>query len=290
MKLKLFIGLLLVLLSFSSFAQETIRTGKIYKGGDYIDIPWHGIKLTIPPKWKGYATEGTEMLTLSNDTANVTLRGFPVEDNLQIIKAELVSGMELTPGIEIKSAGEVKTTATSLKSELKISSNSQNNGYLQIECGESGQCVGLLINTNARNHASFESTLQTFFDNMEIGEPTAPSANSSYVWSEELNDKHIFHYESSLKGTLDNEFWLCPDGTFTARIKRKGTFKNYSGRTLRGKQKGTYKIEGKGEEGRIILTFSHSPNTQVILEGKQQNGEIYFNDVKYFLAYHGNCK
>jgi len=277
-------------LVFNSSAQERIQAGKLYKGGDYLYAPLTGTSLTIPEHWRGYGTRETEMLTLSSDTSNATLRIFSVKDNLVSIKSRMQNGFEITPGVEILPVGDAKFEDNILSTELTMSNDKNISGYYFVKCGEYGNCVGFLFGTQTKTHASYFDGLYEMLHEVTLEEPKIVEPGGDYDWAKELNGKHLFHYESSRSGTLGNQLWLCDDGTFTAKLKRKGMFNQGNQRKIKGNHSGTYRFEGVGTEGVLALTFTSRDGFEMVLKATWKAGDIYFNGVKYYKAVHQKCR
>lgn len=282
-----FLGLL-CLLSLS--AQERIQPGKMYKGGDYLYAPLTGTSLKIPAHWRGYGTQETEMLTLSSDTSNATMRIFSVQDNLVSIRSRISSGFEISPGVVIMPVGEPNFSDNILSTELVMSNDKNISGYYFVKCGEYGNCLGFLFGTQTKTHTLYFDGLNEMLHDVTLEEPKIVEAGGDFNWANELGGKHLFHYESNRSGTLGNQIWLCSDGTFTAKIKRKGMFNQGNQKKIKGNHNGTYRFDGVGTQGKLILVFESMDSVSMELAGAWKDGDIYFNGIKYYKAVHQKCK
>lgn len=281
--------LLLAIVSIPLLAQERIQPGKMYKGGDQIYAPLTGTVLTIPDHWRGYGTLETEMLTLSSDTSNATLRIFSVQDNLVSIKNRLPMGVELAPGVEIKPKGDITFGDNILSSELYMTNDPKISGYFFVKCGEFGNCVGFLFGTQTKTHELYLDGLNEMMHEVSLQEPSIVEPGADFDWAKELGEKHLFHYESNNSGIMGNQLWLCSDGSFTAKLKRKGMFNDKSQKKIKGNHSGTYRLEGVGTTGTIILYFPKFKEERSF-PTEFKEGEIYINGVKYFKAVHTKCQ
>jgi hypothetical protein len=286
---RFFLSLLLLFSIFNLAGQERIQQGKMYSGGDHVYAPLTGTSMVIPEHWRGYGTQETEMLTLSSDTSNATLRIFSVQDNLVSIKNRLKGRFEIAPGVAIIPIGEATFTDNILSTELTMSNDKNISGYLFVKCGRYGNCVGFLFGSQTKTHELYYDELNKVLHQVELSEPKIVEPGGDYNWANELNGKHLFHYESSRSGTLGNQLWLCSDGTFTANLKRKGMFNKGNQRKIRGNHSGKYKFEGIGKEGVLILNFDKMDGYEMVLKGTWEDNEIYFNGVKYYRAVHQKC-
>lgn len=281
--------LFLSILTFTSFGQEAVEAGKMYKGGENIFDPETGTTLTIPPHWRGYATMQTDMLTLNSDTSNASLRIFAVEDNLVSIKNQLNTGIEIGPGSYIKPKGEITFDDNILVAELYLTDDPKTSGYYMVKCGQYGNCIGYLFGAETRNYKDYYEAVYSNFQAITLGQPTQGAAGENYNWAAELSGKYLFHYESNNTGIRGNQIWLCSDGSFTANLKRKGIFKEGDDRRIRGNHFGKYKLEGIGKEGVIVLNFD-KVEEEIVLKTEFRDGDIYINNIKYFVASNTKCQ
>lgn len=287
---RIIVTLLLSLMVFSTIAQERIQQGKMYKGGDYVYAPFTGTYMTVPEHWRGYATEETEMMTLSSDTSNASLRIFSVQDNLVSIKNRMSGGFEITPGVSIIPVNEPLFEDNILSTEVSMSNNRQVSGYYFVKCGDYGNCVGFLFGTQTKTHQLYYNALYEMLHQVELKAPTIAEPGADFDWAKELTGKHLFHYESSSSGTLGNQIWLCPNGTFTANLKRKGMFNKGNQKKIKGNHSGNYRLEGIGREGVLVMTFDRLDGYEMVLKATWKDQEIYLNGVKYYKAVHQKCE
>lgn len=288
--LKTVCSIVFILMAFQLSSQERIQQGKMYKGGDQVYAPLTGTYITIPEHWRGYATQETEMMTLSSDTSSATLRIFSVQDNLVSIKNRMNNGFEIAPGAVIKPIGTPSFEDNILTSEVTMSNDKNISGYFFVKCGEYGNCVGFLFGTQTKTHALYFDKLNDLLHQVTLKEPTIVEPGADFDWSTALSGKHLFHYESNSSGTLGNQIWLCSDGTFTANLKRKGMFNNGNQKKIKGNHTGTYRLEGVGLEGVLVMNFDRMDGYEMVLKGTWKENEVYFNGVKYYKAVHQKCK
>lgn len=281
--------LLLALFSHLLLAQEVIQPGKMYKGGDQIYAPFTGTLLTIPEHWRGYGTLETEMLTLSSDTSDASLRIFTVEDNLVSIKNSLPMGIELAKGAEIKPTGEITFDDNILSTELYMTNNPNISGYFFVKCGEYGNCVGFLFGAQTNKHQLYLKGLNQMLQEVSLQQPSMKELGENFNWAQELNGQYLFHYESNNSGIMGNQLWLCSDGSFTAKLKRKGMFNDKSQKKIKGNHSGTYSFKGVGPTGTLVLYFPKFKEERTF-STELKLGEVYIEGIKYFKAVHNKCQ
>ena len=256
--------------------------------GDTIQSPLYGIQLVLPAHWNGFLTQGTEVFSLSSDTTmETTLMIFPSEEDLKAIEKRWNGHVELSPGVDILPVEPPKISNGKLQSEFSFSGNENRMGYSIAQCGDYGFCYTAFLITNKAKGAYYKSTMEKLSQHISFFEPTLTDFYGDYQWAEELKNKYMVTYESAGYSTKQNHLWLCEDGTFQAQIKRKGGFKGTTG-NYRGKQKGTYQIEGIGSTGKIVLNFEKLSPIELPLEIKEE--VIFMNGLRYSVQENTKCK
>jgi hypothetical protein len=216
-----------------------------------------------------------------------TLMVFPSEENLKAIEKRWNGKVELSPGVDILPVEPPRIKNNSLQSEFSFSGNENRMGYAIAQCGDYGFCYTAFLITNKAKGAYYNNTMQQLSQNISFFEPTLTDFYGDYQWANELSNKYMVTYESAGYSTRQNHLWLCEDGTFEAHIKRKGGFKGTSG-NYKGKQKGTYQIEGVGSTGKIVLNFNKLSPLELPLEIKDE--VIFMNGLRYSVSKNAKCK
>lgn len=279
----------LVLCCFhSGQAQERVKPSKGYLSGDTILSPLYGIKLILPDHWNGFLTRGTEVFTLSSDTTGETsIMLFPSEESLKKIEIRWNGQVELSPGIDIIPVDPPKIKDGKLQTEFSFSGNENRMGYSIAQCGDYGFCYTAFLIVSKTSGPNYKNTLDKLSRYITFFEPTITDYYGDFDWARELKGKYLITYESSSGGTKQNHIWLCDDATFKSKITRKGSFKGSSG-NYKGKQNGTYTIEGIGSAGKILLNFEKLSPLVLPLEIKDE--VIFMNGTRYSVAEHNQCK
>jgi len=258
--------------------------------GDTINAPMFGIKMILPAHWNGFLARGTEVFTLESDTAlGTTIMVFPSEEDLNKIEARWNGGVELSPGMDLVPTEPPKIREGKLKSEFKFSGDENRIGYSFAQCGDFGYCYTALLVVNKSSAHHYRDVVDKLSDYVSFYEPTLTDFYGDYNWSEQLKGKYMVTYESAGGYSVkQNHLWLCEDGTFISRIKRKGGFKGTTG-DYKGKLRGTYQIDGVGSTGKLLLNFDKLSPLELPLEIKED--VVYMNGLRYSVASeHDQCK
>ena len=256
--------------------------------GDTIQSPLYGIQLILPPHWNGYLTRGTEVFSLSSDsTMETTFMIFPSEEDLKTIETRWNGHVELSPGVDILPAEPPKIKNGKLQTEFSFSGNENRMGYSIAQCGDYGFCYTAFLITNKSSGSNYRGIMDEFSKYISFFEPTLTDFYGDYDWAKELSGKYMVTYESGGGSTKQNHLWLCEDGTFEARITRKGGLRGTTGK-YKGKLKGTYTVEGVGPSAKIALNFEKLEPIVLPLEIKEE--VIYMAGLRYSVGGHNQCK
>jgi hypothetical protein len=278
----------ILLISHYSYAQERVKPSKAYLSGDTIMSPLYGIKLILPEHWNGFLASGTEVFTLSSDTtAETSIFIFPSEENLKTIETRWNGHVEMAPGLDVLPVEPPKIRDGKIKSEFDFSGNDNRMGYAIAQCGGHGFCYTAFLIVNKTSRKNYQNVMDELSAYISFFEPTLTDFYGDYNWSEELKGRYMVTYESGGGSVKQNHLWLCEDGTFEARITRKGGLRGTAGK-YRGKQKGTYVVEGVGPSGKIQLNFEKLEPLVLPLEIKEE--VIYMAGLRYSVGGHNQCK
>lgn len=281
----------LLFLGYSiAIAQRIIAPGNEYKEGEQVVAPSFGIRLTIPPGWTGYLPQDIELFTFSNDTAkDLSVVMYATRnENLENIRKSWKEGKDLAPGIVVTPQESLIANDTMSYGRLEMTNDKNLTAYGLAACGSYGACYTLLLRSQSGIKDQYINVLPDFFKSISFFDPTTLGPYDLFDWKEYLNGKYLAMYDSKPGSQETNEIWLCPNGTFKAKIKRKGLFKEEIGK-YKGKQSGTFEVSGIGTTGELILRFRKLDEIRVDLEIKENN-LIFLNENRFFVAENLRCK
>ena len=268
-------------------AQERVKPSKVYQAGETITAPVYGILLTLPENWRGYLTRETSIFTLNCDSVNdVNIRIFPSEESVASIRSRWSKGVELSPSLKAMPIGEVENTENGLKTEFEFTDNPDVKGFSRVECGSYGHCYTAIITAPSNIYKMYQNALEVLAANTVFKEPWLEDFYGDHDWNAELSGKYIFNYEIGAGSRKTNQVWLCSDGTFESKIIRKKALKGIAG-PYEGKHKGTYKIEGVGSKGVLVLNFKDLEplNLDLLIKDDQ----LFINEVRVLASTHDKC-
>jgi len=263
-----------------SQSNKTLRPGKMYNQGEEIFAPRVGIKSTIPKGWAGMLPQGSEVfLLMAQDGENGEIYAAAnYNDDIKSAKERWNKGVEIVSDIVVKSTGNSGMRGEdTYYSELEIIQHkgikAQSKAYAEIKCGPFGNCVAVMLVYSSGNYEKQIAALSGFMDEMEFIEPREGNMYSDFDWSEFLSSKYLTSFRYTDTSGKQNQIWLCPDGTFRSIIKRKGLAKT-GDKSLNGRKSGTWKAEGIGEQGALLLKMKKIPD-EIRVELRVEEDKFY---------------
>ena len=283
--------ILLLLLPLAVMGQpKRLQPGKMYEGGEVLFAPRFGFTSTVPAGWSGLLPRESEVFLLSAQTLPAQIYVFGIEhDNLNAMKARWEKGIDVDEDVNVwAKAASIQNGI--LSSEVQAKGpyiNKSNRAYAVARCGESGACIACLVTMPAADFVAIKKIADEFITSAKFEKPSASTPYADFDWREFLTGKTLTIYVFKEKGSKETTVDLCADGSFSAYGSKKGIMKNVNPQ-YKGRQRGTWKAEGVGESGKLVLTFKKLPaiETQLLIRDEK----IYANDERYFVAESVKCK
>ena len=289
-RLKIFIIVLCLLTANQLVGQANLRPSKQYTAGDQLYGAGAGAKSVVPAGWSGMLPRDSEVfLLLPEDGANgeiyVAARDQVSDEEM---KALLLAGMALGNGNTLKSDGQIFTRGKSIATMLTLTAKTTNTrGYLEVQCGPYGKCITAVLLGAPQHFEQMQTALYSFMDSLTWVEPNLAADYSDFNWHDFLAGKHLLNYDYVPHAKAENDIWLCPDGTFTTKLKRSGLLKDQA-RNYKGTKKGTWETTSVGPTGVLTLNYAKLPPLTVKLAIKDDR--IYLNDKRHFAMAATVCK
>jgi hypothetical protein len=247
-----------------------------------------GIQIAVPSHWTAYLPQDVQLLSLSVDSVkSATISMYAQKTTLDQLREGWRAGKELAPGISILPEENLISTDSLVYAKLRLTNDKSVKGFGLAACSEFGVCYTILLAAPVNKRDRYESLLPALANQITFKAPSVSGINDLYDWKQELTGKYLVLYEPSAQSVKRNHLWLCNDGSFRANIQRKGLIKKEAG-NYRGKQKGTYTLEGIGEAGELTLSFKNLEEFRIQLEIKGNN-EVYLDGKRYFIGKNERC-
>ena len=275
---------------------KRLQPGTLYEAGEKIYAPRYGFNGVIPEGWEGVLPRETELFLLmpNGATGGEIFTFASQEKDIPSIKANWTKGAALTESIFIRSAGEIAEEGDMIISDVVASGENVNRdykGFIAARCSPHGPCVTSLGIGPSQFYEQVKAAVTSFLAGASFTEPSNESIYSQFDWKEFLAGKSLIAFSGAERGSeigyKENVFHLCPDGTFSATIKKKGLLKEYNP-DYKGKQSGTWSVEGIGDQGVLRLKFKKLP--EAVVDMMIADERISANGERYYAAYSDKCK
>ena len=271
-------------------AQSKLKPSKHYSSGDELYGAKAGVKSVVPQGWSGMLPRDTEIfLLLPEDGSDgeiyiTTDTGISEEQRM----ANWQVGLELGNGNVLKSDGKIFKRGKSLASEIVLSQKTmEGKGYIEVQCGPYGTCISATLLGAPQDFARMQKALYEFMDGITWVEPNLDADYGDFNWYEYLAGKHLLNYDYVPNAKAENDVWICPDGTFTTKLKRGGLLKGEA-KSYKGTKKGTWETSSVGQTGVLTLNYEKLPPLKVML--KIDDDRIFLNDKRHFVMKATVCK
>ena len=282
-----------MLLPIAVMAQTTkrLQPGKVYEPGEALFAPRYGFQATVPAGWTGSLPRESEVFLLTSMTspAEIFVLGREQAD-LATLKKIWESGIEMDTQIKIKSNGAMLANGVLSSEVFAVGAfiNKSMRAYAVARCGGSGACVTCLAVMPAQQFSEVKQATDTFMAAAVLENPSSSSPYDDFVWKDFLSNQMLSTYAFLENGSKETSVHLCANGTFTAKVTKKGILKNQNP-AYKGKLKGTWKVEGVGEKGMLHLKFDNGL-PPLDLELKISEEKIYAGSERYFVGISDQCK
>ena len=284
--------IILMLFPLVGMAQKTqrIQPGKMYEAGETIFAPRYGFTAVVPQRWSGVLPRESELFLMSSLTQPSEMYLFAREQGtLALLKSNWEKGIDLSDDIHLMAKGASIQNGL-LTSEVTAKGpyiNKGNRGYAVARCSDSGPCVVCLAVGPAPFYDEIKKAAEGFLSSSKMEKPSLTTLYGDFNWKEFLSGKMVTTYAFLEGGSKETEIDLCADGRFTAKISKKGIFKNQNP-DYKNKLSGTWSAEGVGENGKLKLTFEKLPPLEAPLHIEDE--KITSNGERYFVAESEKCK
>ncbi len=283
--------LLFLLVPASVIAQtKRLQPGKVYEPGEALFAPRYGFKATVPTNWTGSLPRESEVFLLSSMTSPAEIFVLGKESDLPTMKKSWESGFDMDSEIKLK-AKEATITNGVLSSEVIAVGafiNKSMRAYAVARCGDSGACVTCLAVMPAQQYLDIKQVADAFMSAAILETPSSSSPYDDFNWKEFLSNQMLSTYAFLENGSKETTVHLCANGTFSAKVTKKGILKNQNP-AYKGNLKGRWTAEGIGPKGMLHLVFGNNlPGLDIELTINEE--KIFGGGERYFVGISDKCK
>jgi hypothetical protein len=282
--------------SFSAFSQNIknrVEPGKMYGTGDELYAPKYGFTSKVPDGWVGTLPRETEVFLLNLSTGQfgeIFVFGRPSID-LNRLSEEWKAGVDVTETIRLQ-AIDPQINDNMLSSEAKVVGNfipTKKRAFAAVRCGGTGTCITVLAVSQEDNFDEVSKAAEEFLASASFGAPREIDPYSGFDWKEFLSNKMLIVYNDFKGGQQSTRVNLCEDGSFNAKIKKKGIMKDFNP-GYKGNMVGAWSVESNNAEAVLSLTFSKKDLSPLTVQMKFKDEELYINEERFYASRSENCK
>jgi hypothetical protein len=288
--------LLFLALTFQVSAQKKksrLQPGKMYAAGETLYAPRFGFIAKVPEGWEGILPRESEVFLLSTTTSTygeIFVFGREHGDLDTMLKS-WKEGVELSESIRLKAINPVIQDGI-LSCEITAdgeSVNKGNKGFAIARCSPSGPCITTLMIAPIQFYEPVKNTVTDFMKNSSFEPPSNASPYEDFDWQEFLSNKVLATYASAQGGSKETMIHLCKDGSFTAKITKKGFFKDQNP-AYKGNLTGQWTAKGDGEKATLQFIFSNKSISPVEVPLTIKDEKVTSNGERYFVGNSDKCK
>lgn len=280
---------ILVLLSISAGAQDRLKPGAIYQQGEKIFAPMVGYRGVIPEGWFGTLPQGEEVFMLipvGNRSGYMFIRA--LQEPITNVAAIWDSEFKLTDVISITIKDHPVIEGNKLRADFDVKGAKEPSvGHAEAIQGDFGWTVVMVLLSPVDMMDTYKENFAQLLASSLLEEPSIGSIYGDLKWSEFLSNKYLMSYVDAQGYKEQDEIWLCPDGTFRAKIKSKGRLVTEKS-PYKGSNKGTWRAEGIGEKGKLILSTSKGATESFDLLINED--KVFVNRERFFILESQDCK
>mgnify|MGYP000471745546 CR=1 FL=1 len=282
-------------ISFLGLAQKVKRVepGVMYMGGETLSSPKFGFTTQVPQNWVGTLPRETEVFLLNLSTGQfgeIFVVGRPAVD-LNEVAEEWKAGVDLTETLRLQ-ADNPQIQDNALFSEVKAVGNyipTKKRAFAMVRCGDTGTCITVLAVSSDENYDLVSQAAKDFLANGKFQEPREIDPFEDFDWQEFLSNKMLIVYNDFKGGERKTRVNLCADGSFNAKVKKKGFMKDFNPE-YKGNMSGSWTVESNNSEATMNITFSKGDLRPLTVQLKFVDEQLYVNDERFYASQSENCK
>lgn len=295
-RIKISLFLLVFASSGQLFAQSTknrLQPGRLYASGEQVYAPTFGFTSLIPDGWVGVLPRETEVMLLNANAGSFgEMYVFGREQtDLSRLADDWKNGVKVTETLTLVAENPTLEN-TLLSSEVKAKGNFVNKnyrGFAAVKCGGNGFCITVLAVSLEENKDLVKAVALQFLTSGVFDEPKIIDPFENFNWQEFLSNKLMITYDQIIGGQKQSEVNLCGDGSFSARVRKKGLLR-HTNPEYKGRMSGKWRVEGKGSEAMLTLEFSKKNLSPLTVNLKFVEEQLLVGTERYYASESQDCR
>jgi hypothetical protein len=282
--------ILVLFLSFQVLnAQERLQPGKIYDAGEELFAPMVGFRGIVPEGWFGTLPQEEEVFLMIPNTSKTGYMFINANrGDIEELSEAWMEDFSLTDEITISIKGKPTLKEGRLTGEFDvIGTQVPFVGFAEAMDGQHGFTISMILLSPVSEVENFKKDFMALVNSANMEKPSLGSRYDDFNWPEFLGNKYLMSYMSASHYREQNEVWLCGDGTFKSKIKSGGIVKGEKS-PYKGRNKGTWRAEGKGSKGKLYLDFKKK--NPLVVDMEIRDDKIFANGERFFALENTECK
>lgn len=275
MKNIIFVFLVIICLSVSTFAQSNSKT---FKDDE------NGFSFKIPANWTNEKVNGGAVLIDDDKTANIIVKTHRYNDLNTMLKDQ--GGIEQDG---FKKVGEIESFAKNGKffRAFKEANNQRlivDTFFLVSEYG--GGVIILAASTDLKSAETAFNGASEIIKTLTFFSPKSTPQNSAL--SSRFANKKLSYFYRGNGYSESKRIWLCGSGTFISKSESFSSSQIGTGSTA-GTTEGTWQVKQSGNSVYLILQSNKGGVGEYEVTARQASNEIGLNGDRFFVENHNEC-
>jgi hypothetical protein len=266
----------------------------LYASGEEVYAPTFGFTAKIPNGWVGALPRETEVFLLNANSGffgEMYVFGRETTD-LNRLAQDWKAGVKVSETLTLVADDpKVDETGSLLFGNVRAKGNFVNKnyeGFAVTRCGNKGFCITVLAVALEENASAVKSTALEFLINGTFDTPRTIDPFEDFDWQEFLSNKLMVSYGQVLGGQKQSEVNLCGDGSFNARVRKKGLLRDINPE-YRGRMAGTWRVQGEGSQAVMTLEFSKKNLSPLTVNLKFVDEQLMVGTDRYYASESQQC-
>lgn len=298
MKTTFILALVLLGMAFSipvigQSAKKRIQPGRMYNSQDTLFSPRFGFSSQVPVGWIGTLPRESEVFLLTSvdgSSGEIFIFGRAATDLFQLAEV-WKQGVDVTETLRLK-AVDPKVSGSVLKSEVIAEGGylqNQNKAFAATKCGDQGTCITILAVGTEQSYQSVSAAAMELLDKGTFIVPSIESPYENFDWKEFLSNKLMITYDQVVGGARQTQINLCEDGTFSAKVKKRGIMRNVNPE-YKNRMSGTWTVVGEGPQATLNLTFNKKGLSPLSVPLTLKEEALFVGEERYYASEATGCK
>lgn len=281
----------------ASTADAQIQPGRTYGAGDVISDPESGLRLTMPPEWRGQLAPDGESFVMRSTTGGAFMMVVADAMTATEVRRRMAERLDLGDGVVLTPADTAREIVSDhYSARYRVAGTpGEMLGLVDVKLTATGLGVAFILLAPPAELETHEQAMRQFAFSLGVAEPSRQVAaaqaggTSGDAWEPYLRGRYLARYFTRTGYTESTELWLCSDGSFRYTSQGGGFGGGASGAALRTGV-GRWSATGAGERGALVLAWSDGGRTTLALRYDYQSDRLYVENERFLRGQNEYCR